>query len=327
MLLCGLFSPAAFADTAIQRENALPGTSDWQRRVGGDISVYGSAIGVAPGDRIEHARQHGVPLPAHGLPARLVRGSRRAAHRLRPRLRHRRAGTASQRPLNSGGPDFDGPADPRRLARDRRHSDRLELDERLLHHRSRPHERAGQRTRRHDVLRRARERAAVRVAHPRPGSRQHVGGVQPLGRQEPLRLLRPARVPRLLRSPVRRDGADADVVGDPARALPRARGLRRLVPDRRRHRRRPRQPAPPPRSSSTPATTSTGRAGCATPSTRRSPQGTNLAFMGSNDAYWQDQVRGRRPHDLRLQVALRPERRCSPTRRRCSARSAARSAC
>jgi len=30
------------------------------------------------------------------------------------------------------------------------------------------------------------------------------------------------------------------VVGDPARALPRARGLRRLVSDRRRHRRRPR---------------------------------------------------------------------------------------
>lgn len=52
VLLCGLLSPAARAETAIQRENALPGTTAWQARAGGDISLYGSQIAVAPGDRV-----------------------------------------------------------------------------------------------------------------------------------------------------------------------------------------------------------------------------------------------------------------------------------
>ena len=39
-------------------------------------------------------------------------------------------------------------------------------------------------------------------------------------------------------------------------------------------------------SSSSTATTSTGRSRCATASTLRSPAATNLAFMGTNDAYW-----------------------------------------
>jgi hypothetical protein len=51
--LCGLLSPAARAETAIQRENALPGTTAWQARAGGDISLYGSQIAVAPGDRVD----------------------------------------------------------------------------------------------------------------------------------------------------------------------------------------------------------------------------------------------------------------------------------
>jgi hypothetical protein len=59
-VVCGLLAPAAHArrpgtpaPTPIQRENALPGTSAWQARAGGDISLYGSQIGVAPGDRVD----------------------------------------------------------------------------------------------------------------------------------------------------------------------------------------------------------------------------------------------------------------------------------
>jgi hypothetical protein len=53
VLLCGLLSPDALAGNAIQRENALPGTTAWQARAGGDISLYGSQIAVAPGDRVD----------------------------------------------------------------------------------------------------------------------------------------------------------------------------------------------------------------------------------------------------------------------------------
>ena len=53
VLFCGLLSPAARAQNAIQKENALPGTTAWQASVGGDISLYGSQIAVAPGDRVD----------------------------------------------------------------------------------------------------------------------------------------------------------------------------------------------------------------------------------------------------------------------------------
>jgi hypothetical protein len=53
VLLCGALSPAAHAGTAIQRENALPGTNAWQGTIGGDISVYASQIGAAPGERVD----------------------------------------------------------------------------------------------------------------------------------------------------------------------------------------------------------------------------------------------------------------------------------
>ncbi|MBV8479604.1 MAG: hypothetical protein JOY72_04800 [Actinobacteria bacterium] len=55
-LLCGASAPAAGAqppaDNPIVRENALPGSPDWQRTVGGDIQVYGTQIGGLPGDAI-----------------------------------------------------------------------------------------------------------------------------------------------------------------------------------------------------------------------------------------------------------------------------------
>ena len=35
--------------------------------------------------------------------------------------------------------------------------------------------------------------------------------------------------------------------------------------------------------------------------------GTNLAFMSSNDAYWNIRYEDDRPHDPHLQVAVRPE--------------------
>lgn len=37
---------------AIVQENALPGSTDWQRTVGGDIEIYGTQIGGLPGDSI-----------------------------------------------------------------------------------------------------------------------------------------------------------------------------------------------------------------------------------------------------------------------------------
>jgi hypothetical protein len=55
-LLCGVVTPArasAPPPNAIQRENALPGSADWQRQAGGDIQVYGTQIAGGPGDAID----------------------------------------------------------------------------------------------------------------------------------------------------------------------------------------------------------------------------------------------------------------------------------
>ncbi len=52
-LLGSGLAPAAKADNAIQRENALPGSSAWQTRSSGAISLYGSQIGAAPGDQVD----------------------------------------------------------------------------------------------------------------------------------------------------------------------------------------------------------------------------------------------------------------------------------
>ncbi|HWX08933.1 MAG TPA: N,N-dimethylformamidase beta subunit family domain-containing protein [Gaiellaceae bacterium] len=52
VILCGLLSPAALADNAIQRENALPGTTAWQTRIGGRVDLYASPISTAPGQDV-----------------------------------------------------------------------------------------------------------------------------------------------------------------------------------------------------------------------------------------------------------------------------------
>jgi hypothetical protein len=44
---------AAHKPNPIQIENARPGTTSWQARLGGDVSLYGSQIGAAPGGEID----------------------------------------------------------------------------------------------------------------------------------------------------------------------------------------------------------------------------------------------------------------------------------
>jgi len=57
VLLCGARTPASPTvsppSNAIVRENALPGASDWQRPVGGDIQLYATQIGALPGDAVD----------------------------------------------------------------------------------------------------------------------------------------------------------------------------------------------------------------------------------------------------------------------------------
>jgi hypothetical protein len=54
-LLLGMHARAEAAPSpnAVARENALPGTSSWQRRLDGDVQIYGSEISAAPGDLLE----------------------------------------------------------------------------------------------------------------------------------------------------------------------------------------------------------------------------------------------------------------------------------
>lgn len=54
-LLLGMYAHAGAAPlpNAVARENALPGTSSWQRHLDGDILIYGSEISAAPGDVVE----------------------------------------------------------------------------------------------------------------------------------------------------------------------------------------------------------------------------------------------------------------------------------
>ena len=54
-LLLGLHAHAEAAPSpnAVARENALPGTSTWQRHLDGDILIYGSEISAEPGDLLD----------------------------------------------------------------------------------------------------------------------------------------------------------------------------------------------------------------------------------------------------------------------------------
>ena len=52
-LILGASAHAAPAPNAIQAENARPGTTAWQAPGGGDIAVYGSQITAGPGDELD----------------------------------------------------------------------------------------------------------------------------------------------------------------------------------------------------------------------------------------------------------------------------------
>ena len=315
------FRPVGCAATAaplnpIQAENALAGTTAWQAR-GRRYRAVCVADLRGRRRRAGLPRQHREPLPDRRVPARLVRRRRRAARRMLAGLQRRRAGP-------DAGAAGRGQADPRRLAGDRHDARRRRLDERLLPRRGRAHERAVGREGRDHVLRRPSAGADARLERARAGAGQHLGGVQRLGRQEPVRLLPASRLRRLVRPAVRDDGAVADVVGDPARALPRARGLRRLLPDRRRHRPRRREPAP--------ASARHGRRPRRVLERRDARRvrhgaadGTNLAFMGSNDGYWQVKYADG-DRTIVSAKSLSDPTRSSHRRRRCSARSAGPSA-
>jgi hypothetical protein len=53
LLLGGAHSRAAPAPNAIQVENARPGTTAWLARTGGDISIYASEVGAIPGGNVD----------------------------------------------------------------------------------------------------------------------------------------------------------------------------------------------------------------------------------------------------------------------------------
>jgi hypothetical protein len=55
-LLCGALVPAHASPPTVNEvvgENALPGSTDWQRQRGGDIEVYGTQIGALPGGEVD----------------------------------------------------------------------------------------------------------------------------------------------------------------------------------------------------------------------------------------------------------------------------------
>ena len=53
VLLCGLLSPAARAQNAIQQENAQPGVRSWDGPTTSLIEIYASQIGILPGAQID----------------------------------------------------------------------------------------------------------------------------------------------------------------------------------------------------------------------------------------------------------------------------------
>jgi len=54
VLLCSAFvsAPAPQAPNPVQLENALPGTTAWQTRLGGSADLYATPISAAPGDSV-----------------------------------------------------------------------------------------------------------------------------------------------------------------------------------------------------------------------------------------------------------------------------------
>ena len=187
----------------------------------------------------------GRPLPDRRLPARLVSGARGTQDHLHPRLQRRRGGHVAAR-------SFAGSDDRKARRGLARHGHAVAAEGRgqwLLPRRVRPDDRSS--GGKGVVHVRDRPRAAGRPPGEccRPGSRQHLAGLRRLGRQEPVRQPeheRPPRQPRLVRTAVRLgsgSGWPAARVGVSARSLARAIGLRRFVPDGRRHGRRPTRPS------------------------------------------------------------------------------------
>ena len=125
---------------------------------------------------------------------------------------------------------------------------------------------------------------------PRAGLCQHLAGLQRLGRQEPLSEQQHEEgscKSRLLHPSVRHDSAGSHPMGDRTSPLSRARGIRRLVHDRRRHRSKPGASSGAIGSSSPPGTTSTGARECGTPSKQPVTAGRILRFFGADIADWQ----------------------------------------
>jgi len=240
---------AGAAANPIQRENAAApaGDAGRDRRV----RVAGQR---RPRQRARPARldRSGGALPRRGLSDRLVCGSGSTAGRLLAGLRERRARDS---PAGSALRSRDRLPE-RRLARHRPFPGHALLDERLLPRRARADRRAGRRPRELGAVRRPRA-ARPALERARAGAREHVGGIQRLGWTEPLlQLQRRRRQPCLLRPAVRRADAEdggrpghrqreppADL-GVPARPLPGAVRVRRLVHDGRGHG-RPTRRAPP----------------------------------------------------------------------------------
>ena len=228
------------------------------------------------------------PLHRRRLPARLVRRSRSEARGL---VRRNGATAAAQFGRHRRG-----------LAGDERTGRTGGLGQRLL---PRPLSRRGAR-RRGDDLRRARPLLAAR-SDSRRGSGQHVAGVQPMGRKEPVRRQQRGGSgrPRFVRAAVRAGLPSAPRVGDAPSPIPGARGLRRRLPDRRRH---------APRSGESPALSARDRRRSrrvlVEPNARRLRAGAGCrdehCVLRCERRLLADSLREPGTHDRRLQVSGRP---------------------
>ena len=169
---------SAAAANPIQVENARAGAFGWRGAEvnGAEIQGYTSEISALPGGTNPLSRLHrpARALRDRRLPAGLVSRRWGAARRLA--ARHER-----MRQLHRPG----GGLARCRVARDRPADRPWGLAERLLHRPVRASRRSRDRVLGFCDLRRARP-ARTTVGGSRPGSGQHLGGVQRLGRQEPL---------------------------------------------------------------------------------------------------------------------------------------------
>ena len=304
-------SLAAPTQNPIQRENALPGTSSWGNGDWQDSRHPGLRVRDerrTRGRRSTSTSRSPRRLPRRDLPARLVRRHRRAARRVPaglPRVRGRCTREACPHPTPSTGelersawPVTDTVADPGRTG-----SAATTWRELVP---------AGRERRRgHGAVHRPRG-ARTALADPRRGPREHVAGIQRLGRQEPLRnftLDGPrAGEPRLSFDRPVRLVADARAASRcRSGSFPLVRFLERegydvSYADRRRHRSRSRRSLLRHRLVIVPATTSTGRRACATPSSAARDAGDEPGLHRREHRLLAGALRGRRPDDRRVQV-------------------------